>query len=856
MADIPPRPVALPVNFDNIPGEPKLLDHWILWRYTWNEERGIWDKPPYQANGELASSTAKHTWSSYTKVKALYEHGLTLPTDSPYRYDGVGFVPAAVGNLELNLQFGDLDKCRDKETGQLSSEAMEDLDSINSYAEVSPSGTGIRFIAKGAPPYPAGKHGCKTGGYEIYEKAHYLTITGNRLEGYPATVEKRPEELNVFFAKHFSESDSGGPSDNPHTEGVEELTDDEIIALAAEAKNSDKFMTLMSGEWESVVGAEGKQLYPTRSEGDQALCNLIAFYTTSHTQIDRIFRRSKLYRGKWDEARGSKTYGENTIWKAINDCREHYTGDGPKEAPPAPGPTTITDCSLIELGIIFIKWLYIKEAYNLTSFFAGVIANFCDGSPDILGIIGPSGSTKTELIRSLGEKANSYVYPVSTITQHTLVSGHKDSKDLVPQLKGRILTIKDLTSILSTKEDVRAAIFADFRELTDEYIRKEFGNGIAKEYGGIHSSIIFASTTAIERYYSMYSNLGQRMIFFRPQNDPKKARERARQNRDKQKLMRDELHDVAMRFITSMLKIKDEKGLPTTPDIIAEEMGELFDFLAIARTPIHHDYRTGDIDELPEPEFPTRITNTVGRLMEVHALMNGREEVDYIDMAFGCRIISDNIPSMRWKILKALTTEWQHAAKIAQVEDLTIGAVKYHVDELVALKLVKKLLKDEVDPSMDRRFDYYKLSEIAADAIEKYNTRVRGEGNSKDELTKLIEINNISLSNPCTVSKEEQSKPQHSKPVVDEGESAPSSPTLGPHPRKEDPEIARLRAGHASYRVKHDKHTCSRCGKHDDIPYIMHDYNGYYCEACRRGDTPQEPSKPDPQRKLPETAEA
>jgi hypothetical protein len=132
-----------------------------------------------------------------------------------------------------------------------------------------------------------------------------------------------------------------------------------------------------------------------------------------------------------------------------------------------------------------------------------VIANFCEGSPDILGIIGPSGSTKTELIRSLGETQNQYVYPVSTITEHTLVSGHKDSNDLVPQLKGRILAIKDLTSILARKEDVRAAIFADFRELTDEYIRKEFGNGIAKEYGGIHSSILFASTTAIERYYSM-----------------------------------------------------------------------------------------------------------------------------------------------------------------------------------------------------------------------------------------------------------------------------------------------------------------------------------------------------------------
>lgn len=521
-----------------------------------------------------------------------------------------------------------------------------------------------------------------------------------------------------------------------------------------------------------------------------------------------------------------------TIRSGLDAGRQH-----PRKIPEReePATETVKDCSLIELGTVFTKWLYIQEGYNLTSFFSGVIANFCDGSPDILGIIGPSGSTKTELIRSLGETQNQYVYPVSTITQHTLVSGHKDSRDLVPQLNGRILAIKDLTSILSSKEEVRSMIFADFRELTDEYIRKEFGNGIAKEYRDIHSSILFASTTAIERYYSMYSNLGQRMIFFRPQNDPKKARERARQNRDRQKEMRQELHDVTMRFIASMLKVKDTKGLPTTPDHIAEEMGELFDFLAIARTPIHHDYRTGDIDELPEPEFPTRISNTIGRLMEVHALIHGREEVNAEDMAFGCRIISDNIPSMRWKILRALTTDWQHTAKIAQVEDLTIGAVKYHIDELVALKLVQKLLKDEVNSSMDRRFDYYKLSEMSADAIEKYKTRVRAEGNSQDELNKLIEIKNISLSNPCLVSPGNEPEQPPSKPVLDGDGEPVSPPTIGPNPKAEDPGLAEFKK---KIKARSDRRTCASCGQHFVNPLVVHGRGGYICESCRRSGPP------------------
>lgn len=495
-------------------------------------------------------------------------------------------------------------------------------------------------------------------------------------------------------------------------------------------------------------------------------------------------------------------------------------------------------CDVHELVATFKKWLYIKEDYNITAPFTGIIANFCEGSPDIIGIIGPSGSTKTEFIRSLGETQNEYVYPVSTITEHTLVSGHKDSRDLVPQLRGRILAIKDLTSILSRKEDVRAAIFADFRELTDEYIRKEFGNGIAKEYRDIHSSILFASTNAIERYYSMYSNLGQRMIFIRPENDPKEARKRASENRGKQKEMRAELHAVTKRFIASMLQVKERKGLPTTPDDIQEEMGILYDFLAIARTTIHHDFKTGDIDELPEPEFPTRIANTVGRLCEVHALFYGRDEVNDEDMAFGCRIISDNLPTMRWKVLRSLTKEWQHTAKIAQVADLPPRSAKYHLDELVALKLAEKLLKDEADSSMDHRFDYFKLSDLAADAIEKYDTRIRTDGIIREEQSKLIDKQNISLPNPCVVLS------------GGDGEGATSakdgpSPTMGKIDRP-TPGLEKFRAGMA-------KRQCCLCGRsfpYDLTPYVGGGKRGHICATCHMQGPPPVPAKADSQTKL------
>ncbi len=69
--------------------------------------------------------------------------------------------------------------------------------------------------------------------------------------------------------------------------------------------------------------------YPSQSEADLALCNELAFWCGNNPeQIDRLFRQSKLYRQKWDQKHGGKTYGEMTILKAIQNTTETFTPGG------------------------------------------------------------------------------------------------------------------------------------------------------------------------------------------------------------------------------------------------------------------------------------------------------------------------------------------------------------------------------------------------------------------------------------------------------------------------------------------------------------------------------------------------
>lgn len=99
--------------------------------------------------------------------------------------------------------------------------------------------------------------------------------------------------------------------------GQSRLTDDELLQRARNARNGVRFAALFdAGDW-----AE----YGSLSEADLALCNMLAFWSNGDVeQIDRLFRRSKLIREKWDRP----DYAERTITAAVENRTEFYKGSG------------------------------------------------------------------------------------------------------------------------------------------------------------------------------------------------------------------------------------------------------------------------------------------------------------------------------------------------------------------------------------------------------------------------------------------------------------------------------------------------------------------------------------------------
>lgn len=303
------------------PGELRTVDQFVCWQ---EEDRGgDVTKVPYSVHGGRASSTNPKTWAPFEAAIAhAEEHGMP----------GVGFV-----FTEDDPFAGiDLDKCRDSDTGIVAPWARKIVDALDSYTEVSPSGTGLHIFVKATLP---GRNNRK-GPVEMYESGRYFTLTGKHLDGTPAEIHERQDALERLYRHVFKEekpaAETNGRGPRPSSLDV---GDEDLIALAMRAKNGEKFSRLWRGDTSDYAGDE--------SRADLALCSLLAFWTEGDTaRMDHLFRQSGLYRDKWNR----HDYRERTFNKVLEGRTEFYqpgekvsansNGSRHKKATGKPSPPT------------------------------------------------------------------------------------------------------------------------------------------------------------------------------------------------------------------------------------------------------------------------------------------------------------------------------------------------------------------------------------------------------------------------------------------------------------------------------------------------------------------------------------
>lgn len=275
--------------------ELRSFHRWVGWRIF--TRRGELTKPPVNPHsGCLARVSDSTSWGTFEEAVIAVKK---------YRLDGIGFVL----NGERFVCI-DLDNCRDPENGTTADWARNIVFQINSYTEISPSGTGLHIWTIGL--LPCG--GKREGHFEIYSNRRYMTITGKKFESTPGTIEDRAEIIASYnqLISNFKDETIERHSIEPHS--IARLKADlrTVFKKASNAANGNKFKKLYSGDWRE---------YNSQSEADLAFCSMLAYWTNREISLmDALFRKSGLMRKKWDEMHFSDgiTYGERTLARACS----------------------------------------------------------------------------------------------------------------------------------------------------------------------------------------------------------------------------------------------------------------------------------------------------------------------------------------------------------------------------------------------------------------------------------------------------------------------------------------------------------------------------------------------------------
>ena len=249
--------------YENIPEEMRNYPQWVVWCY---EDRG--PKPtkvPYSPidPARHADVTDASTWAAfYQAVDAAAVH----------KMDGIGFV------FTKNDPFAGIDLDDAKGDAATLDRQLKVYKEFDSYSESSPSNLGLHIIVKGSVP-----SGRRRSSIEVYSDGRFFTMTGKVYNASP--IQDRHGLLNILWAQMAGGNDAAKAFYDP--QAPQKHSDEEVVTQALKAVNGDKAQLLLQGKWEDAG-------YPSQSEADFALVDILAFYTQNREQIRRIFSQTPL----------------------------------------------------------------------------------------------------------------------------------------------------------------------------------------------------------------------------------------------------------------------------------------------------------------------------------------------------------------------------------------------------------------------------------------------------------------------------------------------------------------------------------------------------------------------------------
>lgn len=159
-----------------------------------------------------------------------------------------------------------------------------------------------------------------------------------------------------------------------------------------------------------------------------------------------------------------------------------------------------------------------SDTTTLHAAIAGARSVEGDGEPLWLIVLGVPSSGKTEMLLTIASARPKETVILDKLTPASFITGLKNDdggyNDLLRDLDGELLVLKDLSPILSMDATARDAIIGDLRSIYDgSFARFLASRGLVRYDSRV--TILAAATPAWEGYYAIQGVLGQRFLLVR-----------------------------------------------------------------------------------------------------------------------------------------------------------------------------------------------------------------------------------------------------------------------------------------------------------------------------------------------------
>lgn len=307
-------------TYEPIPEELKKEKRWCLYRIIPREGKNT--KLPIMPNSKPAKSNDKSTWHSYEDcMKALSQH----------IGDGLGFF---LGDGYIGI---DIDKVSDEMMEYMvekdaNSMTADFLRGISTYAEVSPSKTGLHFIGKGHVPGERKRYK----NLEIYDEGRFFTVTGNVIKDKDRShIKPIEKELLPLYQKYMpdmgNQREENKTRDEKRNNTITRTRESSFIQRYKQS-SYDVLDLLFERGYFRYTGEEIRQIYQgnyeayfsSQSEADFFMLQRLLYYIADVEQAILLMENSGLKREKWYKKRAGTDYIHYIANKAISSMNTFY----------------------------------------------------------------------------------------------------------------------------------------------------------------------------------------------------------------------------------------------------------------------------------------------------------------------------------------------------------------------------------------------------------------------------------------------------------------------------------------------------------------------------------------------------